>query len=100
MSPPVEVLQRSQVPSRYTECTLKSITQHECTFRAQEIICLPFKRIFERCLVNGKYKNIEVTTRDTNHDIVTEAKYEADVRDFMDADKEFRAMMWKQVTND
>lgn len=121
MSPPVPVYSRAEIERRYQaldnpekyNCLLKSITQHECTFRfvddQQEVICLPFKRLFQRCLLphtiktNGKvtqvdrWTNIEITDIETNRDIVTDPKYAKDVDDFQGAEKEFRDMMWKEV---
>lgn len=122
MAPPTPVYNRSQIRNKYHDqltnpdkyqCQLKSLTQHECTFkvsfdgrRPQEIICLPFKRIFQRCLVpetnlvNGKkvhlerWINIEVTDLSTNADLVLDSsKYGKDVQDFLSAEKEFKKLM-------
>lgn len=127
MAPPVPVYSLVEIQSQYKEqlknptkykCQLKSITQHECTFRPStirtndinhppEIICLPFKRIFQRCLVpittkNEKGKkirgerwvNIEITNDKTNHDLVEpDNKYSKDVMDFLDAEREFKKFM-------
>lgn len=75
MAPPVPVYSAEEIRLQYKDqlenlakykCHLKSLTQHECTFKAgtdatlPRIICLPFKRLFQRCLIptieqkNGK----------------------------------------------
>lgn len=103
-------------PQKY-QCELRSLTQHECTFKVKEnetpeIICLPFKRVFQRCLETawvtdrtGKKRhhqlwiNIEVTDERTNGDLATEPKYGRDVADFLNAEKELQEIMkrdeWK-----
>lgn len=125
MAPPVPVYSISEVRKQYKDqldnpekykCQLKSITQHECTFRPttirndnvqSEIICLPFKRIFQRCSVpiitkntDGKklrlekWINIEITDEQTNHDLVDPgSKYGKDVQDFLNAEQEFKKFM-------
>ncbi|RCK63120.1 hypothetical protein Cantr_09741 [Candida viswanathii] len=127
MAPPVPVYSVGEIQSQYKaqlanpekyQCQLKSITQHECTFRPStirandpstppEIICLPFKRIFQRCLIpvttkdeagrktrSEKWINIEITNEKTNHDLVEpESKYSKDVMDFLDAEREFKKFM-------
>lgn len=121
MAPPTPVYTRAEIESQYShifnnlaryECHLKSITQHECTFKLSEdnsypseIICLPFKRLFQRCLEktivkeNGKKKpidkwiNIEVTDPDTNRDMLEDPKYAKDVRDFRKAEHELHEWM-------
>ncbi|ODV77837.1 uncharacterized protein CANTADRAFT_40094, partial [Suhomyces tanzawaensis NRRL Y-17324] len=121
MAPPVPVYNHNEIRSRFREqlenpakyeCQLKSLTQHECTFRTfadrsrpPEFICLPFKRIFQRCLVpsivkeNGKKKhvdkwvNIEVTNSDTNRDLFQDKKYKSVVAEFLSAEEDFQRMM-------
>ncbi|KAL7665842.1 Uncharacterized protein ABC855_g1435 [[Candida] zeylanoides] len=114
MAPPTLVHTREDALRRYghpRECTLKSLTQHECTFKVSEtappeIICLPFKRLFERCRqevvvkdahghkqVAAKWINFEVTTPETNRDLVTSDAYADDVRDFHRADAGLKALM-------
>ncbi|CAK7900515.1 hypothetical protein CAAN1_23S01684 [[Candida] anglica] len=120
MAPPTLVHSRAEIWNRYREqfsdpekyqCHLKSITQHECTFQVSknkppEIICLPFKRIFQRCLENTitkdksgnkiksqKWVNFEVTDESTNQDLMSEEKYGKDVNDFLSAEKELRKLM-------
>lgn len=121
MAPPIPVYNRSEVRHQYRkqlelpaeyECSLRSITQHECTFRAfedrsrrPEILCLPFKRVFQRCLVPQMVKedghktmvkrwvNIEVTDASTNRSLVQGTTYKDEVRDFMNAERDFRKLM-------
>lgn len=102
MAPPTPVISRSQVRDAYRmeACTLKELVQNECTFQVTggevRSVCLPFKRLFNRCLVtyldNGKkaerYINIEVTGPKTNERILTER--EDEVRRFWAADLESR----------
>lgn len=125
MAPPAPVYNRSEIRGRYADqlnnpekyrCQLKELTQHECTFRvapdrklAPEIICLPFKRVFQRCLFpyvandNGKkvkgekWVNIEVTSSDTNSDLLTRPRYGKDVQDFLGAEKELKRLMAKDA---
>ncbi|KAK6455381.1 mitochondrial export protein Som1-domain-containing protein [Scheffersomyces xylosifermentans] len=122
MAPPIPVFSRSEISSKYREqlrnpdkykCQLKSLTQHECTFKTSpdrssppEIICLPFKRLFQRCMVpttikeNGKKRvvqrfiNIEVTDSQTNRDLLDDkSKYGRDVQDFLNAERDFRKLL-------
>ena len=118
MAPPIPVYNRVETQHRFKQqledpkkyqCTLKSITQHECTFKTSpdrslppEIICLPFKRLFQRCLIpSGKGKkeekrwvNIEITDSTTNSDLLEEkSRFNKDVQDFLSAEKDFRKLM-------
>lgn len=124
MAPPTLVFTRQEIfkankdklLTTNPDCQLKSITQHECTFKISEnappeIICLPFKRIFQRCLENviikdkstgdkrviPKWTNYEVTSLDTNQDLFSEAKYKEDVSDFFNAEKELKKLMEKEL---
>lgn len=119
MAPPVPVYSLNDIKSKYKQqltepekyqCHLKSITQHECTFKPDpnrinqpEIICLPFKRIFQRCLIDTKQKidgkkvilkkwiNIEITNNQTNKDLlITHGNI---VKEFMNAEQEFKKLM-------
>lgn len=125
MAPPTLVYSKSDIFSSYNDvlanpekyqCHLKSITQHECTFKVShdrlhppEIICLPFKRIFQRCLYptiikeNGKKKrvekwtNIEITDQNSNRDLMIVPKYGKDVKDFLNADKELKRLVESEM---
>lgn len=127
MAPPTLVHNRKEVFRQYDkilqnpnlhDCELRSISQHECTFKVSEdsppeIICLPFKRIFQRCIetaiekdkITGKktkvdkWVNIEVTSAETNQDLLTEERYRDDVRDFVNAEKELKKLMEKGLTD-
>lgn len=117
MSPPTPVLSRAEMrqiysdqlnnPEKY-ECSLKSLSQNECTFLVspdssviQQTICIPFKRIFQRCLVpygrtvdgnkqSEKWINIEITDLTTNDQ---RAKYGAEVEKFLNAEQELTKWM-------
>lgn len=123
MAPPTPVYSRVEIRSMYKkylddpkkyQCKLKLITQHECTFKINtvdrsqppEIICLPFKRIFQHCLIQkmvkennkkksvDKWVNFEVTDLETNSDMTEDSpKYGDDVREFLNADKSLRKLM-------
>lgn len=115
MAPPVPVFNSIEISAKYKDqinnpekyqCELKSLTQHECTFKVfedspPEIICLPFKRIFLRCLLKEKRKhetierwiNIEVTDKNTNADLFSQEKYKPIVAEFLNTEREFRKMM-------
>ncbi|CUM66375.1 uncharacterized protein PRCAT00004039001 [Priceomyces carsonii] len=122
MAPPAPVFNLSDIqlqydsqlrdPSNY-KCHLMSLTQHECTFKVHpenreippEIICLPFKRLFQRCLVQlivqeegkkaktEKWINIEITDADTNRIMSDGRKYGREVRDFLSADEELKKLL-------
>ncbi|GAV54701.1 hypothetical protein ZYGR_0AS00230 [Zygosaccharomyces rouxii] len=72
MAPPTPILtpeqvsrekERIQVLKKKNKCELKSLTQHLChAERPGEYICVPFKRVFEKCLGRA----LEVTDADTN----------------------------------
>lgn len=125
MAPPVPVYSAEEIRLQYKEqlenldkyqCHLKSLTQHECTFKAgtdktvPHFICLPFKRLFQRCLIptveqkNGKkirtekWINIEVTKESTNQDLLEEdSKYYSYVQEFLAVEKDFRDLMEKEA---
>ncbi|RLV94716.1 hypothetical protein JA1_001537 [Spathaspora sp. JA1] len=127
MAPPIPVFSASEIKNQYSEqlnnpekyeCHLKSLTQHECTFRPAsldgsrplEIICLPFKRIFQRCAIptttkkNGEkiitktWINIEVTNSETNQDLFDpNSKYAADVKDFMNTEHELKKFLEQEA---
>lgn len=111
MAPPIPVHSREDIQHRYRLqladpdrhlCSLKSLTQHECTFKSNssgrpETICLPFKRLFWRCLVvdnpkkkTSKWIHIEVTDKTTNSDLLSEEKYHDVVQDFLLAEEEMK----------
>lgn len=118
MSPPTPVLTRSEIRRLYSDqlnnpqeyqCTLKSLSQNECTFIVspnssviQQTLCIPFKRIFQRCLVpyirvvdgkkcSGKrWINIEITDDETNDQ---KTKYGAEVEQFLKAEQELTKWM-------
>lgn len=121
MSPPTPVRDRSEInllyrkqlsdPKKY-ECSLKSLTQLECTFRisptsstVQETICIPFKRVFQRCRQDftkreyGKkvsatrWINIEVTNFDSNDSI--KQSHGEEVQRFLQAEKDL--VKWMEM---
>lgn len=122
MSPPTPVLAGTEVRRIYSEqlnnpekfeCSLKSLSQNECTFVVspdssviQQTICIPFKRLFQRCLVpyvrtvdgkkhtGRKWINIEVTDLATNDQ---RAKYGSEVERFLTAEQELTRWMQNQV---
>lgn len=121
MAPPTPVYSSREIRQQYAayldnsekhNCQLQSITQYECTFKvspdgttAAKIICLPFKRLFQRCLmpvvetIDGrkvrydKPINIEVTDASTNRDLLEHSKYSNDIAEFMAAEKEMQQYM-------
>lgn len=116
MSPPTPVFNRQEIQNKYAaqlrdpakyKCTLKSLTQNECTFvispetsRVLQTICIPFKRVFQRCLVphtqvkNGKkvhgerWVNIEITLVTTNDR--NKAAYGKELLQFMKAEADLK----------
>lgn len=115
MAPPTPILTRADVQQLYAEqlnnpekyqCLLKQLTQNECTYRmldnGMEYICVPFKRLFQRCLVpvtktvNGKkqkseaWVNIEITDAKTNDG--RRKRYGSEMERFREAEKE--AFKW------
>ncbi|GEQ69947.1 hypothetical protein JCM33374_g3623 [Metschnikowia sp. JCM 33374] len=122
MSPPTPVRTWSEIQSIYKEqlnnpqkyqCTLKSLSQSECTFKispnnsVSETICIPFKRIFQRCLqpyirvVDGKkikgerWINIEVTNSQTNDPVKT--KYTDEIQRFLQTEKDLAKWLATQT---
>lgn len=48
-------------------CQLKELSQFQCGLYKNEIICVPFKRIFKQCASHdGKPTLYEITTADVN----------------------------------
>ncbi|GMM32642.1 hypothetical protein DAMA08_053870 [Martiniozyma asiatica (nom. inval.)] len=103
-------------------CELFEIVQHQCTFDGNKILCLPFKRVFARCLdefftsnqevigyklkpthLTGRlvenekiWRNIEITDALDNDylgDLKTESPASVDLREFLNADKILQAKM-------
>lgn len=120
MAPPTPVYDRFEIHSRYADilanpdkyqCQKKSLSQNECTFRitypnkVPQVICLPFKREFLRCLFptteiqNGtkvkvnKWTNIEITDENTNKELFTNPQYEDQVKDFLRADEDLKKLL-------
>ncbi|SCU80158.1 LAFA_0B07822g1_1 [Lachancea sp. 'fantastica'] len=72
MAPPTPVFGREElevVRDRIEEpCQLKSLIQHECEYNGLQYVCLPFKRVFQECIVGKQRQKVrfEVTTELTN----------------------------------
>ncbi|CEP63371.1 Som1p LALA0_S08e00892g [Lachancea lanzarotensis] len=72
MAPPTPVFGREElapVRNRIVEpCQLKSLIQHECEYDGLKYVCLPFKRVFQECVVGAQRRKtrFEVTTELTN----------------------------------
>lgn len=70
MAPPTKILGydvQQRMLERSQECALKSLTQNECAFNGHEYVCVPFKRLFQQCVMrDGRRLNIEVTNEATN----------------------------------
>lgn len=118
MAPPTLVHSRADIQKQYEkqfadpkkyQCSLRSLTQQECTFivsdnRVQETLCIPFKRVFQRCLIpytrkiEGKkqtverWVNIEVTDTDTNESL-RKQRYGFEVKRFLTAEQELHRWM-------
>lgn len=120
MAPPTPVYDKFDVllkyghvlsdPEKY-QCTHKSLSQNECTFKISypnqipKVICLPFKREFQRCLLpttvmkdgkkmqSEKWVNIEITDEYTNKRLLYDPNYEFTVKEFLQADKDLRKML-------
>lgn len=127
MAPPTPVYSRDDIlaiygdilkyPLKYS-CELKSLTQYECTFRIvernkpPEIICLPFKRVFQRCLLDKMVKekdkkkkikqwvNIEITDEKVNKELLEMPKYGREVEDFLSAEKDLKKLMLEETERD
>lgn len=122
MAPPTPVRLQAEIRDLYREqlsnpekykCTLKALTQLECTFRISgtnsvlETICIPFKRVFQRCLQpyvrteNGKkvrgerWINIEVTDASTNEPVIS--KHSEEIQRFLKAEAELSRWMEAQT---
>lgn len=72
MAPPTPVFGREElelVRNKVEEpCQLKSLIQNECEYNGLEYVCLPFKRVFQECIVGAQRQRVrlEVTTELTN----------------------------------
>lgn len=69
MSPPTPVFGKDDVDlllKQANDCKLKSLTQNDCSFIEREYICIPFKRLFQECIMGTKKIRIEVTDYNTN----------------------------------
>lgn len=70
MAPPTKIVgveTQQRMLDRGKDCVLKSLIQNECSFRGDNYVCTPFKRVFERCTMrDGRVVNVEVTTQETN----------------------------------
>lgn len=70
MAPPVEIIKRDKVEEKLRtverrapdDCLLKELKQYECEVRDNEIVCVPFIRLFKQCGL----KLFEITNKDTN----------------------------------
>ncbi|AMD20173.1 HCR023Wp [Eremothecium sinecaudum] len=69
MAPPTPIMNATEVEpllSIARNCYLSSLVQNECYFNGYDYTCVPFKRLFQECIVHKKKVRIEVTTSDTN----------------------------------
>ncbi|KAF5210038.1 hypothetical protein E0198_002897 [Clavispora lusitaniae] len=124
MSPPTPVLSRAEVFARILKNSYDPLntTARSADFpkravirfqvfspdssTVQETICIPFKRLFQRCLVpyakkvNGKketasrWVNIEITDAETNEPV--RAKYGEEVKRFLEAEQDL--VRWMDAT--
>lgn len=75
MAPPTPVYSKDEVLRVFEldklvdekQCELKSLTQFECGFSGGLSECVPFKRVFQDCVLrNGQRQRIEITGSWTN----------------------------------
>ncbi|CAM9010473.1 unnamed protein product [Wickerhamomyces anomalus] len=104
MAPPTPVLVKEDLSRVYeldkrlgdAQCTLKSLTQFECTFNGGLVNCYPFKRLFKDCLLaNGKRQRVEVTEPSTN---AAEKLKSSEAKRFLNAESKIRQMYEKDLT--
>jgi hypothetical protein len=70
MAPPVEIVKRTKVEEKLEaaekrwkgKCLLKELTQFECHVREDEVVCVPFSRLFKQC----GHRLYEITNESTN----------------------------------
>ncbi|VVT50443.1 uncharacterized protein SAPINGB_P002765 [Magnusiomyces paraingens] len=91
MAPPVPVYTSKDLASLHKfpinpetnqpDCPLKELTQYECEVYGQEIICVPFKRLFRACKTRSSTHEtlIEVTAKDTNIQVDFEKLHESPI---------------------
>lgn len=88
MAPPTVVFGKEELEpllrNVMATCIFKSLTQSECNFDGHQYVCVPFKRVFKECKVDGKSIRIEVTDRNTN-----KAKADEMVDSFWNSRKSF-----------
>ncbi|ODV62908.1 Som1p ASCRUDRAFT_6530 [Ascoidea rubescens DSM 1968] len=71
-------------------CKLKSLTQYECSYdyKNDNIICLPFKRLFKTCQsLDNFHQLVEVTNNSTNHRFKNQKK---DAIRYLKAEKDLK----------
>ncbi|CCH40583.1 hypothetical protein BN7_116 [Wickerhamomyces ciferrii] len=98
MAPPTPVLIQEDLQRVYNlnqklsdaKCSLKSITQYECTFNGGLVNCYPFKRLFQDCLMkDGKKQRVEITTMETN---AKEKQQINEAKKFLNAESQIRQL--------
>lgn len=103
MAPPTPVLEKEDLNRVYelekklrdAKCSLKSLTQFECTFNGGLVNCYPFKRVFEDCLLkNGKRQRVEITTYSTN---AAEKQRANEAKRFFKAESKIRQIYEKDL---
>lgn len=104
MAPPTPVLVKDDLNRVYdiekklkdATCTLKSLTQYECTFNGGLINCYPFKRVFQDCVLkNGQRQRVEITDYDTNS---AEKLKMSEAKKFLNAESRIRQMYEKELS--
>lgn len=97
------VMRSEEIPPN---CSLYRLIQNQCTYDGNRVICLPFKRVFLRCLEtrngevvgyrlqpkhglkDGVYRDIEVTSRSDNTYTINDK-----IQDFLRADSVLQEKM-------
>jgi inner membrane protease subunit SOM1 len=95
MAPPTPILTKEDINKVFewdkrvdpSTCVLKSITQFNCSFDGGLVTCVPFKRLFNECVVKGKKRRIAVEITDVNTNTS-----ESEVMKFLREAREVREM--------
>lgn len=142
MAPALPVYTREEIERKFPEkfksgnnedipdnCSLYELIQHQCTYDGNKVYCLPFKRVFLRCLENkGKevigykltpshgniknihnklkikdkfYRDIEITNKKNNLYLYNKEddKIDKDIEQFLNADTILKDKMMEYYKN-
>lgn len=72
MPPPTKIVSRKEALKELESnenCQLKELIQYQCGVSNNEIICVPFKRVFEQCISHDGNKTLYEITLEADNDV-------------------------------